>query len=196
MARQKQFDQTEALEAMMYAFWAKGFDGTSLQDLEHATGLTRTSIYHSFGNKREVFEQAISHYADTLLGGMVSLLDEGENIQQGVRKLLYAAVDHHFQPSTPGGCLVVLSLLECEQHASSSSEKVLKIVRQLHKAFQQQLMQHQQHGKFPQQLDPGVIATTILTTIQGIMVMGKAGFSRPALRKVCDTVAESLFARK
>ena len=45
MARTKQFDERQALVSAMLVFWEKGYEGTSIQDLEHAMGLNRTSIY-------------------------------------------------------------------------------------------------------------------------------------------------------
>ena len=53
--RPRQFDTDQALEAMAGQFSAKGFSGTSLDDLAQAAGINRPSIYAAFGNKLSIF---------------------------------------------------------------------------------------------------------------------------------------------
>ena len=55
MARPREFDETEVLEAALELFRAKGFEGTTLAELEQATGLGRASLYGAFGDKRSLF---------------------------------------------------------------------------------------------------------------------------------------------
>ncbi len=43
------------LERAMKAFWAAGFEATSMADLVAATGSTRQSIYGDFGGKRQLY---------------------------------------------------------------------------------------------------------------------------------------------
>lgn len=43
---------------------ARGYKATSVEDLVDSTGLSRSSLYDTFGSKRELFEQAVTLYAD------------------------------------------------------------------------------------------------------------------------------------
>ena len=63
--RPRSFDQTEALDAAVLVFWEKGFDGASIEDLTTAMGISRPSLYATFGNKRSLFIEAIDRYAAT-----------------------------------------------------------------------------------------------------------------------------------
>ena len=62
------------VEAAKDAFWETGYLGTGMSDLEHSTGLNRSSIYLAFGSKRALFELAMGRYTedviDRLVGGM------------------------------------------------------------------------------------------------------------------------------
>ena len=55
MARPREFDEDEVLEKALAVFWAKGFEGATVDDLEQATGLGRGSLYGAFGGKHELF---------------------------------------------------------------------------------------------------------------------------------------------
>ena len=62
MPREKQFDETAVLGKAMEAFWARGYEATSVRDLVEAMGLHRGSIYAAFGGKRSLFLKALRHY--------------------------------------------------------------------------------------------------------------------------------------
>ncbi|NIZ63244.1 TetR/AcrR family transcriptional regulator [Sedimentitalea sp. CY04] len=64
MARPKEFNPDVALRALQKTFWEKGYHGTSMQDLESATGLKKQSLYREFGNKDAMYEQSLALYRD------------------------------------------------------------------------------------------------------------------------------------
>lgn len=67
MGRLQAFDTTTAVQAARDLFWDQGFEGTSLTDLERATGLNRSSLYHAFGSKRGLFDAAAQDYLDEVI---------------------------------------------------------------------------------------------------------------------------------
>ena len=73
MARTKEFDQEQALDAAMNLFWERGYEATSIQDLVEATGVQRQSLYDTFGSKHELFLQSLMRY-QTLDGHQLSEL--------------------------------------------------------------------------------------------------------------------------
>ncbi len=192
MARPKEFDEEQALTAAMKVFWARGYAGTSLQELEQDTGLTRTSIYNTFGNKRKLFERAVEHYRQTELSRLAHHLQHEPTVREGIRKLLMKTIDLHFRADTPGGCLVVLSLLEREQHTPHSVRHLESIMQDFQTAVRKRIVQAQRTHELSGRLDAGALASNILVTMAGIMVMGKAGASRSMLKKVAVSTCQLL----
>lgn len=74
MGRHQGFDTTEVVQAARDAFWDRGLEGTSLPDLERATGLSRSSIYHAFGSKRGLFDAAVQDYLETVVRPRLQVL--------------------------------------------------------------------------------------------------------------------------
>src|SRR6202011_688874 len=66
MAGVKQFDRDEVLDRAMAAFWTRGYEATSIDDLVQATGIGRGSLYGTFGDKRQLFLAALDHYWNTV----------------------------------------------------------------------------------------------------------------------------------
>ena len=75
--RPPKFDRDAVVGAAIGAFFSKGFDATTLPDLEAATGLDRSSLYNSFGGKRGLYEAAITTYLDVAEGGLFDPLLTG-----------------------------------------------------------------------------------------------------------------------
>jgi len=192
MARSKQFDERQALVSAMRVFWEKGYESTSISDLEQAMGLKRTSIYNTFGNKSAIFERVMSCYKESVMSALFAAMDVAPDIREGVRRMLYGALDIHFDEDHPGGCLVVLSLMESGQHDERSLSSMQQTIHELKNALQARLNKAKKSGELPRHLDAGSTATTIATTMTGMMVMGKANFSRASLKKTVNQVVSLL----
>ena len=192
MARTKQFDERQALVSAMLVFWEKGYEGTSIHDLEQAMGLNRTSIYNTFGNKRAIFNRVMSCYKESVMASLFSALDNAPDIREGVRRLLNAALDIHFDKDNPGGCLVVLSVLESGQHDAESQLAMQQTLQDLKTALQARLSKAKKAGELAKDLDVGSTATTISTTMTGMMVLGKANFTKASLKKTINQVVSLL----
>src|SRR5689334_2515516 len=66
MGRPREFDEQAVLAPTHDIFWARGYEATSTRDLTARTGLTPSSIYAAFGDKRGLFRRALDHYLGAL----------------------------------------------------------------------------------------------------------------------------------
>jgi len=192
MARKKQFDETLALEQAMQLFWTHGYDGTSLQMLEKAMGLVRTSIYNTYGNKRKLFHRVITHYEETVIMEIMVSVDSEPDIRKAIAKMLNGEITLHFNKNNPGGCLVVLSVLEKAQHGDESTKLLETIVKKMEKVLFNKISKAQNDGQISDKINAKDVAVTVATTVVGIAVMGKAGFSKKSLQKIVTTTTRLL----
>jgi TetR/AcrR family transcriptional repressor of nem operon len=65
--RPRGFDVRDVVEAAKDLFWERGYQGTTLADLEVATGLNRSSLYQAFGTKEALFVSALDNYIDSFI---------------------------------------------------------------------------------------------------------------------------------
>ena len=65
--RPRGFKVAEVVEAAKELFWEHGYQGSTLADLELATGLNRSSLYQAFGTKEALFVEALDAYIDTFV---------------------------------------------------------------------------------------------------------------------------------
>lgn len=110
--RPLEFDPEKAREAIMRLFWEKGFRGVSLPDLEKRTGLSRSSLYNSFGSKRKVFDQALERYRQAMGQQMCLPLESGAQGLDDLLAFFEALAGMFSSPRGATGCLMVNSMVE------------------------------------------------------------------------------------
>ena len=62
--RPRSFDEKVALDKATQVFWAKGYDGVTIDDLVAGMGVGRPSLYSIFGDKRTIFLRVLKAYAE------------------------------------------------------------------------------------------------------------------------------------
>ncbi len=110
MGRNRTFDASEAVRAARSVFWSNGFEGASLPELERATGLNRSSLYHAFGSKRGLFDAAVESYLDEIIRPRLRILTEAPVPPDAVHTYLTgmkAALLAPASASSEDGCLMV-----------------------------------------------------------------------------------------
>ena len=109
MGRHKQFDDTTVVRAARDVFWQRGYASTSLADLEAATGLSRSSMYLTYGSKRGLFDRALRNYLDELIWPMLAPMEAtGAGREEIVGYFLAQAANLRQSPNSvlTRGCLI------------------------------------------------------------------------------------------
>jgi len=110
MPRPREYDEQEVLTAAMHAFRREGYAHISVAELESATGLRPSSLYHAFGDKAGLFRRALDHYVSTLVEPRLILYAGPRATLDDLEQLFLTL----FQPPYDDGygCLVVNSAAE------------------------------------------------------------------------------------
>src|SRR5258708_37719747 len=106
MARPREFDVNAALERAMDVFWSKGYEATSLDDLCAATGLSRSSLYATFGNKRDLLLQTVERYVERRTPSIEAALARPPNIYEAISALLRDFIDQIVSGAGRRGCFL------------------------------------------------------------------------------------------
>ncbi len=177
----------------MLLFWKKGYSATSMKELECVMGLKITSIYNAYGNKRDLFEKSLNYYLQHVLIKFIEALDNADSPENALKAVLMEVIHLHFNPSHPGGCLVVFSILENEQHDERSKNILNSALGLLHNAIIKRLENDKEKGEIAPEVDCQAIANHVAALITGMITMAKAGFPQKELEKLIDNAVRILF---
>ena len=87
-------------------FWLHGYAGTSISDLEAATGLARTSLYQAFGDKQQLFKRVLGHYQRDNFDYLQLITASAKTWVAALRQLFADAVVRLSAESPCRGCLI------------------------------------------------------------------------------------------
>jgi TetR/AcrR family transcriptional repressor of nem operon len=189
--RPREFDETEALEAAMRAFWRRGYAATSVDDLMEATGLARQSLYRTFGGKRALFLRAVDYYGQNVTGQVIEGINTAATPLAGVRAALKVQERMSRQPA-PAGCLLSNSFGQFLQEDEDVREVLLRNFERLVRALQSAIRRAQDQGEVDPAVDARAVARTLACTINGLTGFNRMGFSTAYVRDVVRTVDQLL----
>ena len=108
MGRTQTFNTAEVVRAARDLFWELGFENTPLPELERVTGLSRSSIYNTFGSKRGLFDAAIESYLDEVIRPLLTPLSSDDISADALDDYL-SGLREALSRGTPvaNGCLLV-----------------------------------------------------------------------------------------
>src|SRR4051812_3831718 len=152
--RPREFDRDDALQRAMGLFWAQGYEGTTLSDLQKAMGgITAPSFYAAFGSKEELFREVVDLYKKTQGTPVVKALLEGPTARASIEGMLRAAAKSVCGQGNPRGCLMVLGGINCSS-ANKGIEDFLREQRSTRdKVIKQRLSKGLADGDLPSSAD-------------------------------------------
>lgn len=105
--RPRAFSDEVVLDTLIQLFWEQGFEATSMSDIVSATGLSKSSLYNTFGSKDELFETALNRYVDQRAGIVNSVLQNGEAGLADIETLFDALLSEVLVMDDHRGCLAI-----------------------------------------------------------------------------------------
>ena len=181
--RPRTFDRQTALRQAMQVFWALGYEGATLNELQAAMGgIAPPSFYAAFGSKEELFREAVELYSRTLGAPMIKALEEGPTARASIEALLEAAVESFCKPGLPRGCFLVFGAFNSVPSNKDIEEHVRGLRLRRQKAIQKRLQRGVDEGELPKTLDLAAMAAFYTTVIDGLAIQARDGIPRKALR--------------
>jgi TetR/AcrR family transcriptional repressor of nem operon len=174
MARLKEFNEEDALDKAIEIFWSKGYNGTSAQDLVTHLGLSRSSLYDTFGDKHSLFIKALQRYQKKSYDDVSSLLQKSTNIKETIKEMFAQAILESFEDKITKGCFMVNSTVELAIH-DAEIEKVVNDNRQkMEEAFFLAVKRGQELNQISSATDPRLLARFIFNNYSGIRVLARS----------------------
>jgi TetR/AcrR family transcriptional repressor of nem operon len=163
------FDEAQVLNRATDLFWSRGYEATSMEDLLETMGIGKSSFYHSFGSKRDLFEKVLNRFVNTSIGQLVRDLEtEGhpiEAIRTFFRSIAAAPPDLHRK-----GCFMGNTVVELQNLDKSLKELAAERLKKMEAIFLGALRKAQQQGELHKAKDPVLLARYLLTLWNGLNV--------------------------
>lgn len=190
MGRPKEFDTQDALAQATRVFWTKGYEATTMVDLLTATGLSKSSLYETFGSKRDLFLAALSGYCDERTQMMRELLQSRATAREAISAFFALIVEQARQESRPFGCLSCNEAAQMEAHDTEVQRVVARDLDAMEATFAEVIDRGHADGSIPPQVDSRRHARFLNTLHHGLQLMARTR----SVARMEDAVAVALAA--
>jgi TetR/AcrR family transcriptional repressor of nem operon len=187
MARPREFDVEQALDAAIAVFRDHGYEGASAQMLTDAMGIGRQSLYTAFGDKWQLYCAAVRRFTEAERKAHLEALRSGVRAVDGVAAMLERVVDDAIRP-----CLGVNSICEFGRSRPGLTKIHEAEGRGLRAAMAERIREGQHENDIAANLDPEIAAQFLLASIAGIRIAARGGADRKTLDGVREIALRSL----
>jgi TetR/AcrR family transcriptional repressor of nem operon len=180
MPRTKSFNEEETLDKAKEVFWQKGYNGTPPQDILEHTGLSRSSLYDTYGDKRTLFIKTLHRYRQCETAAAIRYLDEAADPTQAIRRMFQATYEAFMTEQPRKGCLMVNTLNEMASHDEEVEEIIRENRQALEEAYARAIRRGQQQGRIEKTHQPRVLARYLVNSLWGLTTNIKLGLGKKA----------------
>jgi TetR/AcrR family transcriptional repressor of nem operon len=191
MARPKSFDEDAILDKAVQLFWERGYEGTSLADLEAHLGLGRQSLYNSFGDKQTLFLKALERY-ERDAGTAIVRLGAPDSGWEEIRRFFHHSVDSLTAPGPRRGCMLTNAISEIGAEDADVQLRCNRARDVLERTFRRALTRAKARGELPQDLDIEATATLLVIQNYGLTILAKTGASSVDLHAAVEALLAGL----
>jgi AcrR family transcriptional regulator len=186
------FDPKKALDQAVITFWQYGYDGADTETLARAMGITKPSIYGTFGTKEQLFLKALHRYTETIGSAPLRAFADARDVMLGVSAFFDALVNHVSGCYGPTGCLNACVASQCSAEmpsvAAFTQESLAATDLAIAGLFSLAVQQESLPSDFPIKERAGLMTDLM----HGLALRGRAGFSKQDLRKAADAAANAV----
>jgi len=185
MARPREFDERSALQRAMLVFWRKGYEATSLADLLKATGLSKSSLYQTFTDKRTLFLAALEAYRQHRMTYLRTQLNDGRPARESIEGFFHDILTHAADKERPYGCMNCNQAVELGPEDAEVRKLVAADFQAVEDLFCDAIQRGQRDGSIRSQENARTLARFLTVNLQGLQVMARA---RGDAKRITDNV--------
>lgn len=193
MGRKIAFDYEQALDKATSLFWKNGYGETALRDLLKVMEIGEGSFYNTLKSKKDLYLTCVQRYEDKEVRARMQALASAPTAAEGIRAFFGIVLDCLDHPDTPSRlCMIaamasedVLSEPDLRERAELGLEKVRALM-------EQRLGEDRDQGLLPTSLEPRVIASVVVTYLQGLWRVALVDYDRPGFEQQIDAFLTGL----
>ncbi len=192
MARPREFDADTALERAMEVFWSKGYEATSLDDLCEVTGLSRSSLYATFGSKRSLLLRSVDRYVEQRNPRIAEILARPLPVRDAFAALARQFIDQIVAGPGRRGCFLGNCAAELPRGDRAALARVRRGLEATEATFRRALARAEARGELPPGADVDALARFLMVAFQGLRLVGKVNADRAVLEGIATTMLQCL----
>jgi TetR/AcrR family transcriptional regulator, transcriptional repressor for nem operon len=178
------------VEAAAQIFNQHGYEGSSLNALMEATGLKKGGIYRHFASKEELAAEAFDYTWEAVWKTRLYHVDERARGIDKLKQLIANFIDR--RSPVAGGCPVLNTAVDADDGNPVLRGRVVKALRSWTGRLETYVEEAKKQRDAKPDVDPKAVATLIVASLEGALMMSRVHRSDEPLRRVQSHLNEYL----
>src|ERR1700750_1852942 len=169
----------------------RGVAGTTLEDVKVAAEVSGSQMYHYFPDKNELVQAVIDYQADTIVDRNRHALESANGVEAWRDMVITAAR----RTKAKGGCQLGSLVGQLAESDPEARALLAAGVDQWAAGIADGLRSLHADGKLPSDIDPDDLATTLLATLQGGLLLAQVQQSPRPIETAVNTLLALIIGR-
>lgn len=191
MARPKEYDEREVVAKAVELFQRKGYDATSVRDLQEHTGLSSSSLYAAFGGKEQLFLRALRAHAEVEQHTLHQQLSAPGGLRNNVRAVFTGLIQLLLEPDN-NSSLTLRAAVELATSMPPVFALLSEYIQELTDMFATLLQDAGDRGEITLRFPAPDLAHFLLFNAYNLGIVSQVGRSREQLERYVDIVMSVL----
>jgi AcrR family transcriptional regulator len=179
------------LKQAVGVFSDHGYEGTSTEALITAMGVSRQSLYDTFGDKWHLYLECLQRYTAESIGEQIRALNSAKSPLKGLEAHLNHAVAAALADPVPK-CLGISAICEFGRSNAEVTMAGEMASRVIVSALERRIDEAKTAGEVSGDVNGADASAFIMATLTGIKVAARAGASAGRLRGIARMALRSL----
>jgi TetR/AcrR family transcriptional repressor of nem operon len=190
MPRPKQYKYEAVLDKAMQMFWAKGYNGTSVQELVDFLKLSKASMYEAFTDKHGLFMATLENFRKRTQDNikLITALPAREGIAASFDSAVADLTDSRYRR----GGFLTNTAAELAPHDKEVEKLVLACFDDLENMYITLINKGKDNGDISKDKDTKALAFYFTSSLQGLMVYSKAKQDKEMLDTIVKEIMRAL----
>lgn len=193
MSAQAKFNRDDVIEKAKNLYWEKGYHATSMRNLQDVVDMRPGSIYAAFGNKDNLFKEALNCYAEEGAANLANSIAQEKTVLDGLKRFIHSVTVCSKGTAPSGICMVVKTIGELTQNDSPDLlAHATSILERVESSFVKTFQQAIDNGEISDDKDPAELARYFQIQVMGLRTYAQVSNDTGAVEKYIDGIFEGI----
>jgi AcrR family transcriptional regulator len=189
--RPREFNKETALAAASGLFREQGYAGTSIDSLAEAMGISKPSLYGTYGDKAQLFLLALEAFAGRMAAMAEQTLDGEDSLKTAIGSYLNCVLDIYYEGDDQGlGCLVMMTAAIEATTQPAVREFLAEVLARADEAVARRIQRERGVSKGKPSQSDMALARLVTGIMVSLSTRARAGESRQQLGKIVASTAQ------
>ncbi|MEM9196831.1 MAG: TetR/AcrR family transcriptional regulator [Pseudomonadota bacterium] len=192
MGRRQSLDLNTALPLIVRLFWRHGFNGLTLDQVARELGVTKPTLFRTFGDKERLFARALDAYYLEFIKPGEDRLEAAADLRSAVSACFDTFVQRMLVDENPPGCFLTDTGLSGGFPSGPIAETLTRLQSRALVLLNEKIASALDEGELDRTAEPQAVLQYILAQLAALSALSHNRSPEATLRSIVQFMIEGL----